>query len=135
MIVPWLVVLVLAFQQPVPSPATLPKPANGATGIALIPNALTWAPSLNAMYYRVQLAPAGHLNDAAPPEGASYGQPSVTAFGLIAPRQPIPNLPPLTRFEWRVDACNQTGCALGPVWTFTTRAAVVPVAVRRSRRR
>lgn len=96
-----------AAPQPPATPSS-PTPANGATNLAT-KFTMSWA-CTNPTSYEVWVGPAGGtLALKATMSSASYAISCLTAG---------------TSYSWKVVAKNATGTATGPVWTFTTKAAV-----------
>ena len=93
-----------------PAAPTGPTPAAGATNRSLDVD-LNWADADRATSYDVHFG-----TSASPP---LVGNAASSAW-------PLPPLSANTRYYWKIVSRNTCGDAPGPVWTFTTRAAVVP---------
>jgi len=91
------------------SPAMLPGPANGATGVSLQAN-LSWIEAKYATGRQLWLGTAGNLQLVAPVvQGTTFTTP------LLEPDQ---------TYQWRVDVVGATGTVTGHTWTFTTGQAL-----------
>ena len=97
-----------AAPQPPAAPAS-PNPADGATGLSTSAT-LSWS-ATNATSYDVKF---GTTN---PPPQVTTGQ----ASALYAPALTVG-----TTYFWQVVANNAAGSTAGPIWSFTTAAAVAP---------
>lgn len=95
-----------------PSIASAPSPANGATGSKRIVT-LDWADSTNVVNYKIYLWPASESAPAAPLA-------TVTSSTFALPSLLLPQ----TAYHWRIDATNGFGTATGPVWSFSTTAVI-----------
>jgi regulation of enolase protein 1 (concanavalin A-like superfamily) len=100
-------VAVVGGSAPAPAAPGSPSPASGATGVGTTPT-LTW--SSGAVSYDVSF---GTTN---PPPAVSMGQ--------SAASYTPPKLVSGTQYFWQVVAHNSAGTTSGPVWSFTTAAAV-----------
>ena len=92
-----------------PGRPTDPRPADGATGVALNAD-LSWTSGSRSTSFDVYFG-----TDPSPDSDELRGNQAGTTF------DPGP-LSPATRYYWRVDAKNAAGTTAGPVWSFTTSA-------------
>ena len=89
-----------------------PQPANNAVNVAGSTE-LSWE-SLGATDFEISLWPDGGATNTASGAGMSWDPPGY--------------LTPGTAYSWQVIVSSIGGSATGPVWTFTTRAAIAPDA-------
>ena len=89
-----------------PGAATAPSPADGAEAVSP-QSGLGWTAGSNTETYTVYFGTASD-----PPV---VGEQSTSSYQ--------PSLAPNTTYYWRVDATNQNGSTVGPVWSFTTGTA------------
>jgi len=95
------------------TPAT-PEPAGGASAVAVVA-ALDWADSPGATGYDVYLWQT------------SQAKPATRSAAVVTSNYvPPANLLGTTAYSWQVVATNAIGSTAGPVWTFTTAAALPP---------
>ncbi|MCW1886681.1 family 20 glycosylhydrolase [Luteolibacter flavescens] len=95
----------------VAAPPAQPSPADGAARVPLNPD-LSWNPVIGATSYDVYFWTEGESKPAAP---THTGATATFSPGL---------LPVGTAFHWQVVAHTEGYSLTGPVWTFTTRAAL-----------
>jgi hypothetical protein len=108
-----------SFSTPMQAPATpvLTAPANGATGVSLIPS-LTWGASARAASYNIVIA-----------TNSSFTSPVVNASNVTLTTYIPSALNPSTKYYWKVSATNSGGTsAFSEVWNFTTGVPAVPTA-------
>ena len=100
-----------------PAPA-LVSPANAAIGVTINPTALTWATSVGATSYQLQVSTTPHF--------------AYTIFdqsGINGASQQVSGLTNNTLYYWRVKAANADGTSdWSTTWTFTTLLAVPTLA-------
>ena len=92
---------------------TDPKPAHGATGVALNTN-LKWSAASGATSYQVYFG-----TDPTPDGGELKGDQPETTFDPD-------KLEHNTIYYWRVDSKNEVGTITGDVWRFRTEAIPIP---------
>lgn len=98
---------------PLPGDPSNPSPADAATAID-VTTALSWSGAINADSYTVK------FGTVTPPvtvvasgqTGTTFSPPTVLANNTL--------------YYWQVLAVNTAGTTAGPIWSFTTRAALVP---------
>jgi hypothetical protein len=94
-----------------PGQATIPSPANSATGVSLTPT-LTWTASSGTTSHNVYFG-----TDSTPDETEYKGNQAGTTY---APSTLTNN----TTYYWRIDEVGPGGTTTGTVWSFTTIKAV-----------
>jgi lysophospholipase L1-like esterase len=100
----------------VPGAATVPSPANGATGVA-VSASVSWTRDTNAMGHAVY-----------------FGTSNPPPFKLnLTARLPVTYSPGTLEYGvtyyWRIDTINQRGTATGTVWSFRARDPVTSMTV------
>ncbi len=95
-----------------PGPATVPTPANGATGVAITGTQLSWTNPATAaslkLYFSTELSAVQEMLASAL-VSSSFG----TSYTL-------PNLEYSTKYYWRVVETDPSGTTNGTVWSFKT---------------
>ncbi|MCX7012400.1 MAG: right-handed parallel beta-helix repeat-containing protein [Candidatus Sumerlaeota bacterium] len=95
-----------------PNSPTDPDPADGATGVDLLPT-LQWGAAARATQYDLWLWLSAELKPTSPTATL------LTQTSYAPPAQ----LAPLTVYSWQVVAKNEAGQAAGDIWTFETAEA------------
>ena len=100
---------------PPPPPGTpgSPSPADGATGVSTTPT-LTWS-ATSATSYDVRFGPSNPPPQVSTAQSSASFSPSALSAG--------------TTYFWQIVANNSSGSAAGPIWSFTTAAAVGPANI------
>ena len=94
-----------------PGPATTPNPADGATGVELLPT-LKWIGGAGTVSHAIYF-------------GTTFPPPF--AYGNTLPRYSPGLLKPSTKYFWRVVEKNEAGSNdSSPIWSFTTEADRIP---------
>lgn len=98
---------------PLPGQPSQPSPTDAAITID-VTTALSWAAATNTVSYTVKFGtvPVPVTVVSSGQTGTTYSPPVVLANS--------------TTYYWQVLAVNTVGTTAGPIWSFTTRAALVP---------
>lgn len=97
--------------------ATSPAPANGATGVSLLPT-LTWTPGAGTDSYDIYFGPSMAGVENATESSPEYEGNFPSAGGAMF--QPSIVLSGQTFYFWRIDSVTADGVTKGKVWSFRT---------------